>query len=48
MSKMLGTSVGGEITSAPEPIRRYLGMALLPAAKNFFTAAALRAMARMG
>lgn len=30
--KMLGTSVGSKITSAPEPVRRYLGMALLPAA----------------
>jgi Kef-type K+ transport system membrane component KefB len=30
--KMIGTKVGAAATSAPETIRRYLGMALLPAA----------------
>ena len=30
--KMIGASVGGAVTAAPEAIRRYLGMALLPAA----------------
>ena len=30
--KMMGASAGAAITSAPETVRRYLGMALLPAA----------------